>query len=130
VFDPLAEVLDHVLVLHPLNIHVLFGTSQPLDIPFVIIALSSGQKGFKKGIRLYIDVKHVFVCVFAWLTLALIPSPPSGTLGKESYNVETYVITDFSSGDWTSTSNQREEERRRARIIIKTYRYIISHLRE
>lgn len=39
------------------------------------------------------------------LTLGLIPSTPSGTLGKASYSVETYVMTDFSSGDWTSTSD-------------------------
>lgn len=38
------------------------------------------------------------------LTLGLIPSAPSGTFGKASYSVETYVMTDFSSGDWTSTS--------------------------
>lgn len=40
------------------------------------------------------------------LTLGLIPSTPSGTLGKASYSVETYVMTDFSSGDWTSTSDE------------------------
>lgn len=33
------------------------------------------------------------------LTLGLIPSAPSGTFGKASYSVETYVMTDFSSGD-------------------------------
>lgn len=40
------------------------------------------------------------------LTLGLTPSTPSGTLGKASNSVETYVMTDFSSGDWTSTSSE------------------------
>lgn len=47
------------------------------------------------------------------LTLGLIPSTPSGTLGKASYSVETYVMTDFSSGDWTSTSDKGSKKNKK-----------------
>lgn len=46
------------------------------------------------------------------LTLGLIPSTPSGTFGKASYSVETYVMTDFSSGDWTSTSDEGSQNQK------------------
>lgn len=77
-FDPLAEVFDHVLVLHPFDINILFREREGSSAIKHFSALGLG------GLP---------------LTLGLIPSTPSATLGKASYRVETYVMTDFSSGD-------------------------------
>lgn len=54
------------------------------------------------------------------LTLGLIPSTPSGTLGKASYSVETYVMTDFSSGEWTSTSDEGSKKPKRSQMQHET----------
>lgn len=45
------------------------------------------------------------------LTLSLRDCSTLGTSGKTSYNDDTYVITDFSSGSWTSTSATRGKKR-------------------
>lgn len=79
-FYPLAEVFDHVLVLHPFDINIL---------------LKDRESSFINSV----NSSFLHVCQCHELTLGLIPSTPSGTLGKASYRVETYVITDFSSGD-------------------------------
>lgn len=95
VFDPLAEVFDHVLVLHPFDIHILFRKKK-------------GPSAHDAILRLGADAAEPMPS----LTLGLIPSTPSGTLGKASYSVETYVMTDFSSGDWTSTSREEGKAER------------------
>lgn len=81
-FDPLAEVFDHVLVLHPFDINVLFR--------------DKGSSAMKHLSATGLGVTRE---PMSQLTLGLIPSTPSGALGKASYSVETYVMTDFSSGD-------------------------------
>lgn len=85
-FDPLAEVFDHVLVLHPLNIHILLRKRKKQK---------PGHQQMTQVTRLGGEEAELVPS----LTLGLIPSTPSGTLGKASYSVETYVMTDFSSGD-------------------------------
>lgn len=92
-FDPLAEVFDHVLVLHPLDIHILFSKRRK-------------KNNMPSGNDAVMSLSGETAEAVASLTLGLIPSTPSGTFGKASNSVETYVMTDFSSGDWTSTSSQ------------------------
>lgn len=86
-FDPLAEVFDHVLVLHPLDIHILFREKKK--------TIKNRSSANDAVIRLGGEEAELVPS----LTLGLTPSTPSGTLGKASNSVETYVMTDFSSGD-------------------------------
>lgn len=104
-FDPLTEVIDHILVVHPFNTDIL----QEKE---VIQDLYNNESAHNQMLFiLHVSVHFHNICnvngcksYCALLTFALMPSTPSGTLGKTSYNDDTYVMTDFSSGDVTSTS--------------------------
>lgn len=92
--NDLSDIMATLCLIHWLRYLIMFWYSTHL------ISMSCGDgKGFQQK-----SIEQSQRWVKALLTLGLIPSAPSGTFGKASYSVETYVMTDFSSGDWTSTS--------------------------
>lgn len=87
--NDLSDITATLCLIHWLRYLIMFWYSTHL------ISMSCGDgKGFQQR-----SIEQSQRVTKPSLTLGLIPSAPSGTFGKASYSVETYVMTDFSSGD-------------------------------
>lgn len=107
--NDLSDITATLCLIHWLRYLIMFWYSTHL------ISMSCGDgKGFQQR-----SIEQSQRVTKPSLTLGLIPSAPSGTFGKASYSVETYVMTDFSSGDWTSTSVEGSRGRKRSLKLKK-----------